>query len=145
MLSLCVAPSVGAYAFRPIRPEEIDMRNHRSPADVTGVLSVFSLLAEAYRFLPWERAASPAGPAAAPAAPTAPRPSLGERIDDVGDGRNRADNRTAPRPSLGERIDRWFWRAQRRDAEAYLANSRDVFDLENRIQRLERNAWRPYF
>jgi hypothetical protein len=82
------------------------MRNHRSPADVTGVLSVFSLLAEAYRFLPWERSASPAAPTAAPAEPT------------------------TPRPTFAERLDRWFWRQQRRDVEAYLARSHDAVDLE---------------
>ena len=37
-----------------------------------------------------------------------------------------------------EGIDRWFSRARQRDVESYLAQSRDVFELERRIRDLER-------
>jgi len=51
-------------------------------------------------------------------------------------------SRTAPveevRIGLAERIDRWFWRQQQRDIEAFLARSRDVFELEQRIRDIDR-------
>jgi hypothetical protein len=37
-----------------------------------------------------------------------------------------------------DRLDGWFWRQAQRDQEAYLAGSRDIYDLEERIRRLER-------
>ncbi|MEP7182155.1 MAG: DUF3563 family protein [Betaproteobacteria bacterium] len=43
---------------------------------------------------------------------------------------------------LGERFDRWAWDQQMRDREAYLAQSVDVFDLEQRIRTLERGDCR---
>lgn len=39
-----------------------------------------------------------------------------------------------------ERIDRWFWRQHMRDREAYLAGAQDIFELEERIRRLERGS-----
>lgn len=37
-----------------------------------------------------------------------------------------------------ERLDGWFWRQAQRDQEAYLAGSRDIYELEQRMRRLER-------
>ncbi|MDQ2961782.1 MAG: DUF3563 family protein [Pseudomonadota bacterium] len=44
-----------------------------------------------------------------------------------------------------ERIDRWFWRQQQRDREAYLAGAQDIFELEERIRRLERSGGSRYY
>jgi hypothetical protein len=44
----------------------------------------------------------------------------------------------APTVSLFDRLDGWFWRQAQRDQEAYLAGSRDIYELEQRIRRLER-------
>jgi hypothetical protein len=43
-----------------------------------------------------------------------------------------------------ERLDRWFWAQQQRDLEAYLAQSADIHDLEQRMKNLERSAWHRY-
>ena len=52
---------------------------------------------------------------------------------------------SAPRKiGLLERLDRWFWAQQQRDMEAYLAQSVDVHDLEQRMRNLERSAWHRY-
>jgi hypothetical protein len=59
--------------------------------------------------------------------------------------------RREPRPaktrSVGffDRLDGWFWRQAQRDQEAYLAGSRDIYDLEQRIRRLERAAGSRFF
>jgi len=44
-----------------------------------------------------------------------------------------------------ERIDRWFWRQQMRDREAYLAGAQDIFELEERLRRLERSVGSRYY
>jgi uncharacterized protein DUF3563 len=48
----------------------------------------------------------------------------------------------APRPQRGllERLDHWFWVREQRSREAYLAEARDVCDLEMRIRQLERGG-----
>jgi hypothetical protein len=45
-------------------------------------------------------------------------------------------------PSLGviDRLDHWFWRQAQRDREAYLSGARDIYELEDRIRRLERSG-----
>ncbi|HEX8012844.1 MAG TPA: DUF3563 family protein [Casimicrobiaceae bacterium] len=48
-------------------------------------------------------------------------------------------------PSLLERLDRWFWRQQVRDREAYLAGAQDIFELEERMRRLERGLGSRYY
>jgi hypothetical protein len=48
-------------------------------------------------------------------------------------------------PGLLERLDRWFWRQQVRDREAYLAGAQDIFELEERIRRLERSVGSRYY
>ena len=42
------------------------------------------------------------------------------------------------------RLDDWFWRQQQRQREAYLAQATDIFDLEERMRRLERSGGRSY-
>lgn len=96
------------------------MRSHSSPVDFTGVPPLFTLLANAYRFLPTETAPTPAVATPAPVA-------------------------AAPRPGLGERISQWLWRIQQREVESYLAQSSDVFELEARIRAVERGAVHPYY
>ena len=44
--------------------------------------------------------------------------------------------------TLFERFDRWVARLRQRDRERYLAQARDVFEVEARIRELER---RPYY
>ncbi|HEV2978888.1 MAG TPA: DUF3563 family protein [Casimicrobiaceae bacterium] len=39
-----------------------------------------------------------------------------------------------------DRLDHWFWRQAQRDREAYLAGARDIYELEERIRRLERSG-----
>ena len=51
----------------------------------------------------------------------------------------------AERATWLERLDRWFWRQEQKDREAYLARSKDVFDLERRIRALERGAITRYY
>ena len=46
------------------------------------------------------------------------------------------------RPTLFERFDRWIAGGRQRDRERYLAQARDVFELEARIRTLERL---PYY
>jgi hypothetical protein len=54
----------------------------------------------------------------------------------------RRDARQGRVPSGGlfERLDHWFWRQAQRDREAYLSGARDIFELEDRIRRLERSG-----
>jgi hypothetical protein len=52
------------------------------------------------------------------------------------------DPPVARRPGWFERFDRWAAAARQRDRERFLAESTDVFELERRIQALDR---RPYF
>jgi hypothetical protein len=47
--------------------------------------------------------------------------------------------------SLMERFDRWLWKQHVRDREAYLADAQDIFDLEERIRRLERSVGSCYY
>ena len=48
-------------------------------------------------------------------------------------------------PGLFERIDRWLWRQQLREREAYLSGAQDIFELEDRIRRLERSVGSRYY
>ena len=52
--------------------------------------------------------------------------------------RDAKPRKTAAR--LLDRLDHWFWRQAQRDREAYLAGARDVYELEDRIRRLERSS-----
>src|SRR5215471_18099378 len=55
------------------------------------------------------------------------------------DRSRRHDVAPKPRMSWGERLDAWFARQRQREREAYLAEASDIFDLEERIRRLERS------
>ena len=46
---------------------------------------------------------------------------------------------------LLERFDRWLWQQQVREREAYLAESKDIYELEERIRRLERTVGSRYY
>ena len=37
-----------------------------------------------------------------------------------------------------DRLDTWFWKQEMKSREAFLAKSTDIFDLEQRMRRLER-------
>ena len=75
--------------------------------------------------------------------------ALASRRSDATTGRERTarTTNTSPPPSPGifERIDRWFWRQAQRERERYLAQSQDVFELEERIRRLERSVGSRYY
>jgi uncharacterized protein DUF3563 len=51
----------------------------------------------------------------------------------------------APRLSLLERFDRWLWQQHVREREAYLADSKDIFELEERMRGLERAVGCRYY
>jgi hypothetical protein len=44
-----------------------------------------------------------------------------------------------------DRLDAWFWRQEQKDREAYLAESRDIFELERRIELLDREGIARYY
>ncbi len=49
------------------------------------------------------------------------------------------------RRGMLERLDHWFWVREQRARDAYLAESRDVFELEARIRALERGFPHRYY
>jgi hypothetical protein len=51
----------------------------------------------------------------------------------------------AAKLGLLERFDRWLWQQQVREREAYLAESKDVYELEERIRELERTVGSRYY
>jgi len=75
--------------------------------------------------------------------------SFAPRRSDATTGRERTARTTnaspPPSPGIFERVDRWFWRQALRERERYLARSQDVFELEERIRRLERSAGSRYY
>jgi hypothetical protein len=73
-------------------------------------------------------------------------------VDKLGTGRShrtprrsRTRREEVRRQSLFDRLDRWFWRQQQKAHESYLAGAQDVFDLERRIDAIDRGAVRPYY
>jgi hypothetical protein len=74
--------------------------------------------------------------------------ALGRRIATRNPERRSArpsDNPPTPKASLLDRLDRWLSRQEQQSREDYLAGSRDVFELERRIDALDRgNASRYY-
>jgi hypothetical protein len=56
----------------------------------------------------------------------------------------KTDPATRP-PGLFDRIDAWLWRQEQKRREAYLAESRDLFDLERRMEALDRAAFTRYY
>ena len=61
----------------------------------------------------------------------------------------RAARRAAKQPTPDakwlDRLDTWFWRQEQKSRDAYLAQSRDVFDLERRMEALDRGTVTPYY
>jgi hypothetical protein len=49
-----------------------------------------------------------------------------------------------PRKLL-DRLDAWFWRQEQKRREAYLAGSRDLFELERRMEAIDRSAFARYY
>jgi hypothetical protein len=77
---------------------------------------------------------------------------VGAALAGFGGGRTSA-RRPAPRATarpepqkrgLLDRLDAWFWRQQQKAQEDYLAGARDVYDLERRIDALDRGSARYY-
>ena len=52
---------------------------------------------------------------------------------------------SASRPGFFERLDRWLWQQEMRQREAYLAGAKDIFELEERMRRLDRGEPFPYY
>ena len=52
---------------------------------------------------------------------------------------------SAPRLGMLERFDRWLWKQEMRQREAYLAGAKDIFELEERMRRLDRGEPFPYY
>jgi hypothetical protein len=48
-------------------------------------------------------------------------------------------------PGLLDRLDRWFWRQEQKARDDYLATSADVFELERRIEALDRGVITRYY
>ena len=48
------------------------------------------------------------------------------------------------KPGFFERLDRWLCGQEMKDREAWLAESQDIFELEERMRRLERLGSRYY-
>ena len=48
------------------------------------------------------------------------------------------------RPGFFERQDRWLWRQEMKEREAWLAESKDIFELEARMRMLDRVGSRYY-
>jgi uncharacterized protein DUF3563 len=51
---------------------------------------------------------------------------------------NSVANSVAKPRSLLDRLDTWFWKQEMKRQEAFLAQSTDIFDLEQRMRLLER-------
>lgn len=109
---------------------------------------VFALIADAlgqnYRFLPsTSGSALTAGPAAPPAKPSGWAARIGRWWE------HRQAERVAPElaraQGVFDRLDTWMWQQHTREVESYLAKANDVFDLERRIESLDRSPgfWMP--
>ena len=57
----------------------------------------------------------------------------------------RASRADTKRRTLLDRLDHWFWRQQQRAQESYLAQARDRFDLEQRIDAIDRGTVERYY
>jgi hypothetical protein len=71
--------------------------------------------------------------------PSAGAPRV-RKDDGVGPARQPARQR-----GILERLDHWLWTLQQRNIERYLAQASDVFDLEARMNALERRTPHPYY
>ena len=96
------------------------MRTNIFPLDDNVSSGVFALMADALS----RRAFAPVRPASLGVAIGAP---ARERV------------------GFWERLDRWAWRALQKDREAYLAGSQDIFELEERMRRIDRDVGSRFF
>ena len=94
------------------------MRTDNIPTDPFGAL--ITLMAQAFSTIP--------GGNSAPRHPLA----YGERPN-------------PPRRGLLERLENWFWRQRQRARDEYLAQSKDIFELEARMRDLERPYGARYY
>ena len=72
--------------------------------------------------------------------PPMPQKRREEARDQASPAQRPARRDAAPTGGLLDRLDAWFWRRVQMDREAYLARSSDVFDLERRIDAIERGV-----
>jgi hypothetical protein len=118
------------------------MRNESSlPFHDPAGLGIFLLMAKALAPAPFQ----PDFRARCPAESEIRRSTVREPKPDAGEKAGTTSESPAPR-KIGflERLDRRFWAQQQRDLEAYLAQSADIHDLEQRMKNLERGAWYRY-
>jgi uncharacterized protein DUF3563 len=47
--------------------------------------------------------------------------------------------------TLLDRLDAWLWRQEQKRREAYLADARDLFELERRMEAIDRGAFVRYY
>jgi hypothetical protein len=59
--------------------------------------------------------------------------------------RNGASPAKTKRHGVLDRLDHWFWRQQQKAQERYLAAARDRFDLERRIDAIDRGTVGRYY
>jgi len=59
--------------------------------------------------------------------------------------RNLGETPRKARLNLLDRLEAWQWRQSQKDREAYLSQSKDVFDLERRIAAMERESPVRYY
>ena len=104
------------------------MRTNERPLDNT---DIFTLLAQAFSLRPLGHDAFESS--ATPAYARSSTPSGG------------VVSAAPARRSWLARIDDWLWKQEQRDIEAYLAQSKDVYDLEARIRELERGVPSRYY
>jgi hypothetical protein len=60
-------------------------------------------------------------------------------------GRRTTARAEVQKRGLLDRLDAWFWRQQQKAQEDYLAGAHDVYDLERRIDALDRGGVTRYY
>jgi hypothetical protein len=71
--------------------------------------------------------------------------SLGARVERSAKSSSPARFNGVRQPTLMERFDRWLWNQHVRDREAYLADAKDIYELEERIRQLDRSVSGRYY
>ena len=79
-----------------------------------------------------------------------PRRGAASRSTQVSGGEGVPSRRLGTTPkktrlNLLDRLEAWQWRQSQKDREAYLSQSKDVFDLERRIAAMERESPVRYY
>jgi hypothetical protein len=133
--------SITADALRTVpRPRSVDMRTETFPLNDPAGLGIFLVMARALAPGPFQ----PDADARWRKAESRSRAEESPRVT--------ANVANAPAAAMRsrklrwlERLDRWFWAQQQRDIETYLARSKDIHDLEQRMRNLERGHWQRYY